>query len=108
MRTPVTVGAEARGSGRTAYLAGLATNLGNPKAGVSAISLLPAFAGIGFLPTHGFGIVWATVTACWYLLFRSARLPRPDVHDTTWRPTGPRAVSGFVLVAVGIGVAAGG
>jgi len=50
-------------SGRTAYLAGLATNLGNPKAGVFAISLLPAFAGVGFLSTLGFGVVWASVTA---------------------------------------------
>lgn len=47
-------------NGAGAYLVGLATNLVNPKAGVFAITLLPAFAGVsGFLPTLGLGIVWA-------------------------------------------------
>jgi len=95
-------------SGRTAYLAGLATNLGNPKAGVFAISLLPAFAGVGFLPTLGFGLVWATVTACWYLLF-VLLVSRGRTFMT--RPGAQRvlgSVSGLVLVLVGVGVAVGG
>jgi len=94
-------------SGRAAYLVGLATNLGNPKAGVFAISLLPAFAGVGFLPTVGFGIVWAVVTACWYLLFV---LLVAGGRTFMTRPGAQRAlsgVSGLVLIGVGISVAAG-
>ena len=95
-------------SGRTAYLAGLATNLTNPKAGVFAISLLPAFAGVGFVPTLGFGIVWAVVTACWYLLF-VLLVSRGRTFMT--RPQAQRilnVVSGVVLVLVGVRVALGG
>lgn len=95
-------------SGRAAYAAGLATNLGNPKAGVFAISLLPAFAGVGsFLPTLGLGVVWAAVTASWYLLFvllvsrGRSFMTRPN----TQRPLA--AASGVVLVAVGVSVAVG-
>lgn len=99
---------EGVGSGRTAYLAGLATNLGNPKAGVFAISLLPAFAGVGFLPTLGFGVVWAVVTACWYLLF-VLLVARGRTFMT--RPGAQRilgGVSGLILMLVGLGVAASG
>ena len=94
-------------SRRAAYLAGLATNLGNPKAGVFAISLLPAFAGVGFLPTLGFGIVWAVVTACWYLLFV---LLVAGGRTFMTRPEAQRALgglSGIVLIVVGVAVAAG-
>ncbi|WP_457206476.1 LysE family translocator [Nocardioides sp. P5_C9_2] len=95
-------------NGAGAYLVGLATNLGNPKAGVFAITLLPAFAGVGgFLPTLGLGIVWAAVTACWYLLFVFL-VARGRSFMT--RPRAQRilsGVSGLVLVAVGIGVGAG-
>jgi threonine/homoserine/homoserine lactone efflux protein len=93
---------------RTAYLAGLATNLANPKAGVFAISLLPAFAGTrGFLPTVSLGLVWSGVTASWYLLF-VLLIARGRMFVT--RPRAQRAlgfVSGSVLVAVGLGVALG-
>lgn len=94
-------------NGANAYLVGLATNLGNPKAGAFAITLLPAFAGVGgFLPTLGLGIVWAAVTACWYLLF-VLLVSRGGSFLT--RPRAQRilsGVSGLVLVAVGIGVGA--
>lgn len=93
--------------GRAAYPAGLATNLGNPKAGVFAISLLPAFAGVGFLPTLGLGIVWAVVTACWYLVFV---LLVAGGRTFMTRPGAQRAlssVSGLVLIIVGLALAAG-
>ncbi len=102
------VAGETAASGRAAYLAGLGTNLGNPKAGVFAISLLPAFAGVGFLPTLGFGIVWAAVTAGWYLLF-VLLVSRGRTFMT--RPGAQRvlgSISGLVLVVVGIDVATGG
>ncbi|WP_141846897.1 LysE family translocator [Humibacillus xanthopallidus] len=92
----------------SAYVTGLATNLGNPKAGVFAISLLPAFAGTrDLLPTIGLGIVWAAVTATWYLLF-VLLVARGRAFVTT--PRAQKAigyVSGVVLVVVGGSVAFG-
>jgi threonine/homoserine/homoserine lactone efflux protein len=98
------------GNRRGAYLAGLATNLGNPKAGVFALTLLPAFAGAAagqFLPTLGLGLVWSAVTATWYLLFvwlvsrGRAWIVRPGVHAAV------TYASGGVLVVVGGAVAFG-
>jgi threonine/homoserine/homoserine lactone efflux protein len=100
-------GVSAGARGRTAYLAGLATNLGNPKAGVFAVSLLPAFAGVRFLPTVGFGLVWAVVTACWYLLFVMLVAGGRTFMTCTGAQRVVSGVSGLVLIAVGIGVAAG-
>lgn len=95
-----------RGSRRAAYLAGVATNLGNPKAGVFAITLLPAFAGVGgFLPTVSLGLVWSAVTATWYVLFVSL-VSRGRTFIT--RPGAQKALgcaSGIVLIAVGAAVA---
>jgi len=100
-----------RGSGRwSGYTAGLGTNLGNPKAGVFAISVLPQFVtGQGpVLPsTIALGALWALVTVCWYLLFTLAvdrgrvLVSRPAVH---------RALSittGVVLLLLGLAVVAG-
>lgn len=101
-------GPDTQPTGQGAYLVGLATNLGNPKAGVFAITLLPAFAGVGgSVPTLGLGLVWAAVTACWYLLF-VLLVSRGRSFMT--RPRAQRILggaSGLVLVAVGIGVGAG-
>jgi threonine/homoserine/homoserine lactone efflux protein len=92
------------------YLAGLATNLGNPKAGVFAISLLPQFVtsdGPVFLSSVALGALWALVTACWYVLFTWAVnrgrsiATRPSVHRRL------QAVTGGVLVLLGVAVAAG-
>lgn len=91
-----------------AYLLGLATNLGNPKAGVFAISLLPAFAGVGgFLPTLGLGLVWAVVTACWYLLFVLLVSRGRTFMTRPGAQRGLSGISGLVLVALGLGVGAG-
>ena len=101
-------GPDTPANGAGAYLVGLATNLGNPKAGVFAITLLPAFAGVGgFFPALGLGLVWAAVTACWYLLFV---LLASRGRSFMTRPSAQRVlsgVSGLVLVAVGLGVGAG-
>ncbi|HET7799560.1 MAG TPA: LysE family translocator [Humibacillus xanthopallidus] len=97
-----------RGSRRAAYLAGVATNLANPKAGVFAITLLPAFAGAGgFLPTAGLGLLWSVVTASWYLVF-VLLVSRGRTLIT--RPGAQKAlgsVSGIVLISVGTAVALG-
>jgi threonine/homoserine/homoserine lactone efflux protein len=95
---------------RNAYLAGLVTNLGNPKAAVFAVSLLPGFAGStagAFWPTLSLGLVWSAVTACWYLVF-VALVARGRALVT--RPRAQRALggaSGIVLIGVGTAIAFG-
>ncbi|MEU8774467.1 LysE family translocator [Streptomyces sp. NPDC048606] len=93
-----------------AFGAGLATNLGNPKAGVFAVSVLPQFVtarGSVFASIALLGAVWASVNACWYLLFTwgvsrgRALMTRPVVQRRL------RLVTGLVLVALGVAVAAG-
>ena len=95
---------------RHAFTEGLLTNLGNPKAGVFAISLLPQFApahGNVFLATAGLGLVWALVTAAWYVVFVSL------VQRCRNWVTGPRAqrtvnrATGAILIALGVGVVLG-
>ncbi len=95
---------------RSAFLAGLATNLGNPKAGVFAVALLPGFlgpTGDSFWHLFGLGLVWALVTGTWYLVLITlvARgrglVARPRAQQMI------NVTSGIVLVAIGTGVAAG-
>lgn len=92
---------------RGAYVAGLATNLGNPKAGVFAVSLIPQFiAPGGHVVASGIllGVLWALTTAAWYVVFVSAvhrgrsLVSRPVV--ITWL----HGVTGVVLLALGLGV----
>ncbi|GHJ43363.1 lysine transporter LysE [Catellatospora sp. TT07R-123] len=97
------------GYGR-AYLAGLATNLGNPKAGVFAISLLPQFLtadGPVFLSSVALGALWALVTAAWYVVFTWA-VNRGRVFAA--RPAVQRRLqllTGGTLLCLGAAVAAG-
>ncbi|GIF63525.1 amino acid transporter [Asanoa ishikariensis] len=112
LRRPVAaslVAAPTTGYGR-AFAAGLATNLGNPKAGVFAISLLPQFLtdeGPVFLSSVGLGVLWALVTGAWYLLFTwavdrgRALVARPAMH---WRL---QVVTGCTLICIGAAVATG-
>lgn len=95
---------------RQAFTAGLATNLGNPKAGVFALSLLPQFvptSGPVFLTTAGLGVVWAVVTGTWYVVFVwlvqrcHGLITRPGAQFAVQRGTG------VVLVAIGAGVILG-
>jgi len=92
---------------RGAYLAGLATNLGNPKAGVFAISMLPQFIapeGHVFLSGVLLGLIWVLTTAAWYVVFiwtvdrGRAMVTRPSV--TTWL----HGITGVILVLLGVGV----
>ena len=105
----VTAGAPALGY-RKAFLAGLATNLGNPKAGVFAISLLPQFLtadGPVFLSSVALGALWAVVTAGWYVVFTWAvdrgrtLVTRPAVHRRL------QLLTGCTLLCLGVAVAAG-
>ena len=92
------------------YAVGLATNLGNPKAGVFAISLLPQFVtanGPVLLSSLALGALWALVTAAWYLLFTlavdrgRALAGKPSVQRRL------RLITGGVLILLGAAVTAG-
>ncbi len=100
---------DTRGWGACA--AGLGTNLGNPKAGVFAISTLPQFVtdhGPVWASTLALGALRAVVTSAWYLLFTTlvdrgrALVSRPTVQR------GIHIVAGIVLLVLGGAVATGG
>ncbi|WP_460340191.1 LysE family translocator [Actinoallomurus acanthiterrae] len=87
------------------YVAGLSTTLGNPKAGVFAVSVLPRFVtakGPVLLSSIALGAVWALVNICWYLLFTwgvdrgRALVARPAVQRRR------RIVTGGVLLGVAV------
>jgi threonine/homoserine/homoserine lactone efflux protein len=111
LRRPTTAPAEATTTGRwRAFAAGLATNLGNPKAGVFAISLLPQFLtadGPVFVSSVALGVLWAAVTGCWYLVFTWAVnrgrtfAARPAVHRKL------QLLTGCGLICIGAAIAAG-
>ncbi|KJY42100.1 hypothetical protein VR41_09410 [Streptomyces sp. NRRL B-1568] len=92
------------------YLTGLSTNLGNPKAGVFAVSVLPQFVtakGPVFLSTVALGALWALVSASWYSLLTWA-VGRG--RSLVSRPTvlrGLRVTTGLVLLGLGVVVATG-
>lgn len=96
-------------SHRRAYWQGLVTNIANPKAGVFAISFLPQFVphGAPVLPTLvAFAVIWAAVDLVWYLplVWLAGR-----VRGFFQRPVVRRRleqVSGAVLVALGLRLAA--
>ncbi|NUP61207.1 MAG: LysE family translocator [Nonomuraea sp.] len=99
-----------RASTRGGYLMGLGTCLGNPKAGVFAVSVLPQFvttSGPVFLSSAFLGVVWALVNVSWYVLFTwcvnrgRALVSRPAVQRRL------RLVTGVVLLLLGVAVAAG-
>ncbi|GAA0980104.1 LysE family translocator [Acrocarpospora macrocephala] len=94
---------------RHAYLAGLATNLGNPKAGVFALSLLPRFVGAdpSFASTVALGLIWSAVTAAWYLLFVMLVARGRSLVTRPWMQRGIGALSGAVLVVLGVSIAVG-
>ncbi|MCQ8831077.1 LysE family translocator [Streptomyces malaysiensis] len=92
------------------YLTGLITNLGNPKAGVFAVSVLPQFVtskGPVFLSTVALGALWALVSASWYMVLTwvvsrgRALVSQPVVLR------GISVATGVVLLGLGAAVAAG-
>ncbi|MEV6849142.1 LysE family translocator [Actinoplanes sp. NPDC051411] len=96
------------GSGRSSFAVGVATSLGNPKAGVVAVSLIPQFVsahGPALLSSLALGAVWATVSSTWFCLYvwaidkARARASRPRVQRFM------RAATGVTLLGLGIAVA---
>jgi threonine/homoserine/homoserine lactone efflux protein len=108
-RRPIVPSAEGGRAGRRSFVAGLATSLGNPKAGVVAVALVPQFVtahGPVLVSSMALGVVWATVSGAWFCLYVwtidkvRARASRPRVQRLL------RAVTGVVLLGLGIAVAA--
>ena len=92
------------------YLTGLITNLGNPKAGVFAISVLPQFVtaeGPVFLSTVALGALWALVSASWYTLLTWAVSRGRALVSQPTVLRGLSVTTGVVLLGLGAAVAAG-
>ncbi|MGI5350278.1 LysE family translocator [Streptomyces sp. CA-250714] len=92
------------------YLTGLITNLGNPKAGVFAVSVLPQFVtskGPVFLSTVALGALWALVSASWYMLFTWAVSRGRALVSQPTVLRGISVTTGVVLLGLGATVAAG-
>jgi threonine/homoserine/homoserine lactone efflux protein len=106
---PAAGGSAHPGFGR-AYALGLAANLGNPKAGVFAVSLLPEFLpahGPAFWPSVALGVVWAAVTGAWYVLFTWAADRGQQVLRAPAVARWLQLATGCVLLGLGVTVAAG-
>lgn len=90
--------------------AGLMVNLGNPKAGVFAVALLPQFVSD---PAHVFretvllGLVWGATTFVWYVVFTSLVVRGRSLFASARARRRLGYTSGGVLVTVGLAVAAG-
>jgi threonine/homoserine/homoserine lactone efflux protein len=90
---------------RTAFRQGALSNLGNPKMAVFFTSLLPQFAGGGFLDLLALGLLFVVLTLAWLAGYAvavdraSTALLRPSVHRAL------DALTGLVLVALGLRLA---
>jgi threonine/homoserine/homoserine lactone efflux protein len=89
----------------TSFRQGIVSNLGNPKMAVFFTSLLPQFAG-SFATLLGLGLVFCTLTLAWLSAYAAAvaragdLLRRPRVRRSL------EGLTGVVLVALGLRLAA--
>jgi len=100
--------ASSLGSRRSAYRAGLVTNLANPKAGVFAVSFLPQFIPSG-APVLATGlllaVIWVACDSAWYLSLTTAvHAARSLFARSTLRRSVER-LTGVVLIGFGIRLA---
>ena len=112
--TTVSIGTPREDARRTGfaggYLTGLSTNLGNPKAGVFAVSVLPQFVtakGPVFLSSVALGVLWALVSASWYMLLTWAVGKGRGLVSKPTVLRGLSVTTGVVLLGLGAAVAAG-
>jgi threonine/homoserine/homoserine lactone efflux protein len=91
-------------------LVGVATGLGNPKAGVVAVSLIPQFVtaeGPVLLSSIALGVLWAAVSGAWFTLYvwnldrARARVTRPAAQRAM------QAATGVTMIGLGVAVALG-
>ena len=88
---------------------GLLSNLGNPKMAVFFTSLLPQFAapgGAAFLPLLALGLVFSSLTLVWLTAYAVAVAKAGDLLRGSRVRRALEGVTGAVLVAVGLRVAA--
>jgi threonine/homoserine/homoserine lactone efflux protein len=102
----VLAGAGPRLAPATGYRQGVVSNLGNPKMAVFFTSLLPQFGGASFAGMLALGLVFCTMTLVWLAAYSAA----VDRAGHVLRRAGARraldAVTGTVLVALGLRLAA--
>jgi threonine/homoserine/homoserine lactone efflux protein len=89
---------------RAPYRQGVLSNLGNPKMAVFFTSLLPQF-GSSFGAMLGLGVVFATLTLVWLCAYAVAVAKAKRVLQRSWVRRALGAVTGLVLVALGLRVA---
>jgi threonine/homoserine/homoserine lactone efflux protein len=93
--------------GRAAFRQGLISNLGNPKMAVFFTSLLPQFAGDGgsFGALLSLGLVFCLLTLVWLAAYAAAVAKAGDVLRRPRIRRALDAVTGAVLVALGLRLA---
>ena len=89
-----------------AFRQGILSNLANPKMAVFFTSLLPQFAS-GFAPMLALGLVFCTLTLAWLSGYAYAVARAGDVLRRPRVRRALEAVTGAVLVALGLRVATG-
>jgi threonine/homoserine/homoserine lactone efflux protein len=88
------------------YRQGLISNLGNPKMAVFFTSLLPQFGGTSFAALFALGLVFCTLTLVWLSAYGVAVAKAGDVLRQTGVRRAINALTGTVLVAFGLRLAA--
>ena len=89
---------------RAPYRQGVLSNLGNPKMAVFFTSLLPQF-GSSFAAMLALGLVFATLTLVWLSAYAVAVAKATHFLQRSWVRRALDAVTGLVLVALGLRVA---
>ena len=87
-----------------AFRQGFLSNLGNPKMAVFFTSLLPQF-GSSFAAMLALGLVFATLTLVWLSAYAVAVAKATNFLQRSWVRRALDAVTGLVLVALGLRVA---
>ena len=96
--------ASSRLSGGAAYRQGLVSNLGNPKMAIFFTSLLPQF-GASYVSSLAFGLAFCALTLAWLSAYAIVVERLGDVVRQGRARRALDAVTGTVLVAVGLRVA---
>lgn len=98
-------------TGRRSFAVGVAASLGNPKAGVVAVALIPQFVtphGPVLASSVALGAIWATVSGTWFCLYvwtvdkARARASTPRVQRLM------HAATGVTMLGLGVAVAVSG